>query len=61
VSGILSRRGVDPALKFAQGGALAGFEAAYQVGAPVVKALVGGWPGSQKTPPGAPARLAGKR
>ena len=47
--------GDNPVLKFAEGGALAAFEAAYLVGLPVVKALVAGWstyasrlPGSEK-------------
>jgi purine nucleoside permease len=35
----------EPAqLKFTDGGAVAGFEAAYRVGSPVVRALVEGWP-----------------
>ena len=44
--------GADPVLKFADGGALAGFEAAYRVGSPVVKALVAGWDRYAKTLPG---------
>jgi purine nucleoside permease len=36
--------GADPRVRFAPGGASAAFEAAYRVGAPVVKALVAGWP-----------------
>ena len=36
--------GAPPSLKFTPGGAAAAFEAAYLVGAPVVKALVAGWP-----------------
>lgn len=36
--------GRDPVLRFTPGGSVAGFEAAYRVGAPVVKALVAGWP-----------------
>jgi purine nucleoside permease len=35
--------GAPPSLKFTPGGAPAAFEAAYLVGAPVVKALVAGW------------------
>ena len=35
--------GAPPNLKFTPGGAQAAFEAAYVVGAPVVKALVSGW------------------
>ena len=35
--------GTPPNLKFTPGGAAAGFEAAYRVGSPVVKALVAGW------------------
>jgi purine nucleoside permease len=46
--------GADPVLKFAEGGALAAFEAAYQVGAPVVKALVADWGRYEKTLPSAP-------
>jgi purine nucleoside permease len=47
--------GADPVLKFTDGGALAGFEAAWRVGAPVVKALVAGWPRYQNSIPGIPA------
>jgi len=36
---------------FADGGAEAGFEAAYRVGSPVVKALVAGWPTYENTLP----------
>jgi purine nucleoside permease len=35
--------GQSQAIAFAEGGAAAGFEAAYRVGSPVVKALVAGW------------------
>jgi purine nucleoside permease len=35
--------GQSQAIAFAEGGAVAGFEAAYRVGSPVVKALVAGW------------------
>lgn len=41
---------------FADGGAEAGFEAAYRVGAPVVKALVAGWDRYATTLPEAPSR-----
>jgi purine nucleoside permease len=40
-------------IAFADGGAEAGFEAAWRVGAPVVKALVAGWPKYADTLPGA--------
>ena len=48
--------GAPPDLRFAPGGAAAAFEAAYRVGAPVVKALVTGWDRYAVTPPagGAP-------
>lgn len=36
--------GETPEVRFAPGGGAAAFEAAYRVGAPVVKALVAGWP-----------------
>jgi purine nucleoside permease len=36
---------------FAPGGAAAAFDAAYQVGVPVVRALVAGWPKFRDTPP----------
>lgn len=39
------------AVKFTPGGAAAAFEAAYLVGAPVVKALVAGWPAYATTIP----------
>ncbi len=35
--------GRSQAIDFTEGGAVAGFEAAYRVGSPVVKALVAGW------------------
>lgn len=48
--------GVAPAgVKFTPGGAPAAFEAAYLVGAPVVKALVAGWPKYAKAIPQAVA------
>ena len=40
-----------PEIRFAPGGAAAAFEAAYRVGAPVVKALVAGWDRYAATPP----------
>lgn len=40
-------------IEFAPGGGEAGFEAAWRVGAPVVKALVAGWPTYATTLPGA--------
>lgn len=40
-------------IEFADGGAEAGFEAAWRVGSPVVKALVAGWPKYADTIPGA--------
>lgn len=43
--------GAAPNLKFTKGGAQAGFEAAYRVGAPVVKALVKGWDKYATAPP----------
>lgn len=43
----------SPVLKFAQGGARAGFEAAWLTGAPVVKALVAGWATYETNLPGA--------
>lgn len=45
--------GADPVLRFADGGALAGFDAAWRAGSPVVRALVAGWPRYRTTPPGA--------
>jgi len=48
--------GRDQGVKFAEGGAVAGFEAAWRVGAPVVRALVAGWPQYVTTPPRAGAR-----
>ena len=48
--------GEPPMVRFADGGALAGFEAAYRVGSPVVKALVAGWSTYRNVLPGAPAR-----
>lgn len=49
--------GVAPdGVKFTPGGAPAAFEAAYRVGAPVVKALVADWPTYAKTVPQAAAR-----
>ena len=47
--------GQDAGLEFAPGGAAAAFEAAYRVGAPVVKALVAGWDRFAAAPPQAPA------
>ena len=44
--------GQSQAVRFAEGGALAGFEAAYRVGSPVVKALVTGWDRYATTMPG---------
>lgn len=44
--------GQSQAIAFAEGGAMAGFEAAYRVGAPVVKALVAGWGRYATTLPG---------
>jgi purine nucleoside permease len=41
-------------IEFAPGGGEAGFEAAWRVGAPVVKALVAGWTTYATTLPGAP-------
>jgi purine nucleoside permease len=46
--------GADPVVRFAPGGGAAAFEAAYRVGAPVVKALLAGWPKYAATPPSAP-------
>jgi purine nucleoside permease len=43
--------GAPPDLKFTPGGSQSGFEAAYRVGAPVVKALVAGWDRYAETPP----------
>lgn len=43
--------GAPPKLEFTHGGAGAAFEAAYVVGAPVVKALVAGWPTYANTLP----------
>jgi purine nucleoside permease len=48
--------GRDQAVRFAPGGAEAGFEAAWRVGAPVVKALVAGWGRYASAPPQAGAR-----
>lgn len=49
--------GVAPGgVKFTPGGAPAAFEAAYRVGAPVVKALVAGWPQYAKSIPQAAAQ-----
>ena len=45
-------RGASPVLKFTEGGAVAGFEAAWRVASPVAKALVEGWPSYADTPPG---------
>ena len=45
--------GAGASVNFAEGGAGAAFEAAYRVGAPVVKALVAGWPKYRTTLPGA--------
>lgn len=42
-------------VEFAPGGSEAGFEAAWRVGSPVVRALVAGWDRYAVTPPGAPA------
>lgn len=44
--------GQSQAVRFAEGGALAGFEAAYRAGSPVVKALVAGWDTYATTLPG---------
>lgn len=44
--------GRSQAIAFAEGGAVAGFEAAYRVGSPVVKALVAGWDTYAATMPG---------
>ncbi|CAN5885119.1 NUP-family purine nucleoside permease [soil metagenome] len=44
--------GQSQAVRFAEGGALAGFEAAYRVGSTVVKALVAGWDHYATTRPG---------
>jgi purine nucleoside permease len=52
--------GSSPNLKFAPGGAAAGFEAAYRVGAPVVKALVAGWPKYATTIPGVDSAKVGQ-
>ena len=49
-------KGASPVLKFTEGGALAGFEAAWRVGSPVVKALVDGWADYAATPPGGAPR-----
>ena len=43
--------GADPGVHFAPGGAAAAFDAAYRVGAPVVKALVKGWGAYEARPP----------
>jgi purine nucleoside permease len=43
--------GDNPAVHFTPGGAAAAFEAAYRVGAPVVKALVAGWDRYATAPP----------
>jgi len=46
--------GVDSRVRFAPGGSTAAFEAAYLVGAPVVKALVDGWDRYATAPPAGP-------
>ena len=52
--------GAPPTLTFTPGGAPAAFEAAYIVGAPVVKALVAGWPKYATTIPQADASKVGQ-